>query len=94
MSNIHAFLPQSLALTLGDVHALSDAFDLAVLELPRFHDAALEEKLGRAIINIALTGERDPISLCDRALARVAASVETSVELLPEPAAETVKLVA
>src|SRR5512138_602822 len=71
MSNIHSFLPRDLAFTIADLQALSDAFDLAVLELPSGHDAALEEKLGYAIVDVALTGDRDPVALCDKALARV-----------------------
>jgi hypothetical protein len=94
MSNIHAFLPPSLVLALGDLHVLSDAFDLAMLELPRGHDAALEEKIGRAIIDVALAGERDVVSLCDRALARVLTPAETSVPPWTEPRVEAVKLVA
>jgi hypothetical protein len=70
MSNIHSFLPPGVALTLADLQTLSDAFDLAVLELPSGHDAALEEKLGRAIVDVALAGDRDPVALCDKALAR------------------------
>ena len=69
MSNIHSFLPPGLALTLADLQPLSDAFDLAVLELPSGHDAALEEKLCQAIVDVALTGDRDPVALCDKALA-------------------------
>jgi hypothetical protein len=94
MSNIHAFVPPDLVLGLADLHALSDAFDLAMLELSRDHDVALEEKIGQAIIELGLDGERDAISLCDKALARVLMPAEPAASPRTDRPAETVKLVA
>jgi len=70
MGNIHSYVPHDLELAIPDLHAMSDAFDLAMLEL-REGNAALEEAIARAIIAAAVAGDRDPVSLCDKALAHV-----------------------
>ena len=70
MGNIHAYIPCGLALEPGDVGILSDAYDLAMLDLPH-GDKRLEELVARQIVALALAGERDAIALCDRALAHV-----------------------
>ena len=70
MGNIHSYVPHDLELAIPDLHAMSDAYDLAMLEL-REGDAALEEAIARAIIAAAVAGDRDPVSLCDKALAHV-----------------------
>jgi hypothetical protein len=68
MGNIHAYIPCSLALEPGDLGILSDAYDLAMLDLPG-GEPRLVELVARQIVALAAAGERDSIALCDKALA-------------------------
>jgi hypothetical protein len=66
--NIHAYLRDGEAFELAHMQALDTAYELVTLELPAGHRRLKE--LARQIIALALRGERDPILLCDKALAR------------------------
>jgi len=70
MGNIHAYIPCDLTLEPGDLGILSDAYDLAMLDLPH-GEPRLEELIARHIVALAVAGERDSIALCDQALAQV-----------------------
>ena len=70
MGSIHAYIPCGLALEPGDLGILSDAYDLAMLDLP-CGETRLEERIARQIVALAVAGERDAIALCDKALAHV-----------------------
>jgi hypothetical protein len=67
MGTIQAYMPRAWLSDLSDINAVSDAYDLAMLELPG-SQPRLEELLARRIIALAAAGERDPVSLCDAAL--------------------------
>ena len=67
--SIHTYVPTDCSLAPDAIGAAADAYDLALLELSAGENDIAAELIARRILHLAIDGERDPLVLCDSALA-------------------------